>query len=109
MEDNNGKRLLDLPYEDINGDRIIKMPHIFDLEYNIEIKSQLIKFLKETNGDIILDMGKTKLIDSSGISVIIMLFNLLKDDERKLTIINTAGMVKQSLEMAKISNVIDIS
>lgn len=109
MKNIDSESYFDLPYEDKDGKRIIKMPKTFGIEYNIEIRSRIIDSLKETDGDIVLDMEKTEFIDSSAISVIIMIFNLLRDDERKLIIINTYGMVKEALDMTKISNVIDIT
>lgn len=95
-------------YRDEDDKRIIEMPQTVDIRHHIEVKGQIINLLKNTDNHIILDMKDTDFIDSSGISIIIMLFNLLGNEERKLFILNADGMVKETLNISKLYKYIEL-
>ncbi|MFW5799797.1 MAG: STAS domain-containing protein [Spirochaetota bacterium] len=98
----------DVKYKDEDDRRIIEMPETFDISNHIYLKGKMIELLKDNDNHIILDMEKTEFIDSSGISIIVMLYNLLKDDERKLYIYNATGMVREALNMSKLYKYIEL-
>ncbi len=97
-----------IKYTDKNDKRIIYMPTLSNLSDHIQIKGTAIKLLKETNKHIVLDMKDVEFIDSSGVSVIIMLFNLLMNEDRKLYISNANDMVKETINIAKLHKYIDL-
>ncbi len=102
------KEEVNIAFQDEGDKRIIKMPKTIDIKYHIYIKGRVIELLKSTNKHIVIDMEETDFIDSSGISIIIMIYNLLMNEERKLFILNANGNVREAFEIAKLQKYIEI-
>ncbi len=97
-----GDQDLKLNYRDKDGKRYIEMPDEVDIYSHIEVKNCVISIMKETESDIVLDMRKMKRIESSGISVIIILQKLIEDDNRKLFLTNMNDFVREVMECTRV-------
>lgn len=91
-----------MEYLDKENYRIIIFPETFEASKIAVFKEELNKLQRGTKKDIVLDMKNTEFIDSSGIGTVIVLLKDLMSEKRKLYIKNPKGIVKESLEMAKI-------
>ncbi len=91
-----------MEYIDNDDYRVIWLPENFEASKIAVFKEELTKLEKTTKKDIVLDMRNTEFIDSSGIGTIIVLLKDLMSEKRKLCVKNPKGIVKESLEMAKI-------
>jgi anti-sigma B factor antagonist len=87
---------------------IIRIPEVFDVSNSYKIKNDILKLIEKHNKNVVFDMSKTTFIDSSGIGIAIMLFKKLSKNNKKLSLRNVSGMVKECLDIAKINKFIDI-
>ncbi len=97
-----------IKYIDELDKRILYLPSLSDLSDHVRVKGKIIELLKETDKHIVLDMENVEFIDSSGVSIIIMIFNLLMNEDRKLYIINANEMIKETINIAKLHKYIDL-
>jgi len=96
------RKKMELTFSDKEDKRIIYLPEIFDVSVISYLKSELVRIIGETNSNIVIDMKKTTFIDSTGVGTIILILKILMKDKRQLFITNPEGIVRESLEMAKI-------
>lgn len=101
-------KTFDIEYKDENNVRIIFLPKKVDINYHILIKGRIIELLKNSNCHIVFDMEKTEFIDSSGISTIVMSFNLLNSENRKLFIANAKEKVKDTISIPELEKFIEV-
>ncbi len=62
-------------------------------------RSALDESYQEKKGDIILDMGKLRYLDSTGLGVIIGIYNKMKENGDRITLANPPDNIKKLLRI----------
>ena len=74
-----------------------------------ELKSELVMINKNSVNNIILDLGKTKYCDSSGLSAILIGNRLCKDSSGQLVICGLQANVKKLIQISQLDKVFVIT
>ena len=74
-----------------------------------ELKAELVMINKNSVNNIILDLGKTKYCDSSGLSAILIGNRLCKDSSGQLIICGLQSNVKKLIQISQLDKVFVIT
>lgn len=74
-----------------------------------ELKAELVLINKNSVNNIILDLGKTKYCDSSGLSAILIGNRLCKDSSGKLVICGLQANVEKLIQISQLDKVFNIT
>ena len=66
------------------------------------------KLIEAGYKNLIMDFKEVSFVDSSGIGFILSLFKFLREEKGELVIANVNNKIKQSFEITKISQIIEI-
>ena len=88
---------------------VMKLDGEIVFENSNELKEAAKDKLKEAGyKNLIMDFKEVSFVDSSGIGFILSLFKFLREEKGELVIANVNNKIKQSFEITKISQIIEI-
>ncbi len=79
-----------------------------DISNMMKLKEKIIEKLDFTFSDIILDLKKVEYIDSSGIGLIVDLYNKIRNKDRNLILKNVSADIKEILGMVNLTRFLKI-
>lgn len=81
-----------------SDDRIVLLLELDLIASNVQtIKTQLLETLAECTGAVVFDLSKVRMVDSSGISVLIATYNSLKTKKQEFIVAGVSGDIQQLL------------
>ncbi len=79
-----------------------------DISNMMKLKEKIIEKLDFTFSDIILDLKKVEYIDSSGIGLIVDLYNKIRNKDKNLILKNVSADIKEILGMVNLTRFLKI-
>lgn len=96
----------------MNGVDTITIPKRFDYSVGAEFNTAFIALLEKVASDgklVKLDCAKMEYIDSAGIGLLVMSFKKAQQVGAKIIMINVRASAKETLMLANVQRLIDIS
>jgi len=79
-----------------------------DISNMMKLKEKIIEKLDFTFSDIIFDLKKVEYIDSSGIGLIVDLYNKIRNKDKNLILKNVSADIKEILGMVNLTRFLKI-
>ena len=102
---------MDMHYIDSANDKLlVKLQGEMDAAGCAKLRPCLEHLMSEqrTNPGMLLDLSELNFLDSTGISVIVLMFKRLKAQGKSLEIIEAQGQPRQLLELLRVGNAIPL-
>ena len=94
--------------EKIDGVAVLALDGEINVTNSMKLREVLIRITKEGLNKVLVDFEKVGFIDSSGLAVLIEMFQLLKEKNGKLTLCNVKIKILGIFEITKVHRLIDI-
>jgi len=92
------------------GERlIISVEGDFDAEFSKEARSSFEEIAINSTDDVIIDLSKTRFLDSSGIGAVVFLYKRLRARNQNLELIGVEGQPRDLIQMLRIDRAISVS
>ncbi|WP_100065402.1 STAS domain-containing protein [Miniphocaeibacter massiliensis] len=88
-------------------DLIVNLTGDLDAYSSEDFKTEVLKSLT-TPKNIVIDANKLEFIDSTGLGSLISIYNKVKEENNKITIINMKSNVKKIFEITELDKVFNI-
>ncbi|NLK63053.1 MAG: STAS domain-containing protein [Fusobacteria bacterium] len=79
-----------------------------DVYTSVSLKKELNNIIEQGNDKILIDLGKTTYMDSSGLGVLVAILKLLKKNNGQMKIVELTPTIKKVFELTRLSNFFDI-
>lgn len=94
--------------EKINAVTVLALDGEINVTNSMKLREVLIKITKEGLNKVLVDFAKVAFIDSSGLAVLIEMFQLLKEKGGKLVLCNVNKKIRGIFEITKVHKLIAI-
>ncbi len=75
------------------------------LDNAYEVKEELLNALKETNDGLIINFRDISIIDSTGLGILVSLFKRVKEQNKKLELINLNNNIRSIMKITMLDTV----
>lgn len=100
---------MDLKYDIQIGDDIsVKLKGDLDISTCGPIRDELLKTYENKKANIIIDASELEFLDSTGLGALIMVYNKLKEDEKKISIYNVKPHINKLFKITQMDKIFEI-
>ena len=80
-----------------------------DLYSTVEVRTKVLKAFDDNRTRMILDLGRLTYLDSSGVGILILILQTLRQKKGKLKVLGLGGTPRKVLEMSNIISLIPLA
>jgi len=80
-----------------------------DFSVTPQVRDRLLELLRDTSGEVVLDMAELRYIDSSGLALLLELRKLLLEKKRTVRIRSIAPQVRKLLHLTQLGEMFGLS
>lgn len=94
--------------QDIDGIEVLALPQRVVMANAAEIRKAIIARVESGRRRIVIDLGKTEFMDSSGLSVLISTLKAVRKVNGAVVLLNVSEGVRALIELTRLNEIFDI-